>query len=284
MRAKNYFHADGFPLAVDRRVFDKPFDLHGHDFSQIVLVTGGRAMHRIGRDAWPLSAGVAFVVKGRDAHEYSNPDGLTVVYVHYRPEHLTWDLADLATLPGYHALFTIDPKWRPRDQFKSRLQLTPAELGHALGLVDQLEAELATRGAGFRFLGTALFMQLVAYLSRLYDRAGHPDSQALSRLAAAISHLETHFIEPVELDDLARIAHMSTRSFLRTFHAATGQSPIAYLIQTRVTRAAERLRKTDDSITDVAYACGFEDSNYFSRQFRRVMGLTPRDYRAANRG
>jgi len=284
LRAKDWFHPDGFPLAVERREPQEPFGLHGHDFSEIVVVTGGRGTHRIGREAWPLSAGDVFVVKGREAHEYPDPQELSLINVLYRPERLKWELGDLVQLPGYHALFTLEPHWRRRHQFNSRLHLSPAEIGHVLGFIDQLDAELKARGAGFGFVATALFMQLVGFISRAYTRSAHPDSQSLLRIASAITHLETHYTEPIELDDLARIARMSKRSFLRTFRAATGQSPIAYLIQIRVNRAADRLRATDEPITDVAFAAGFQDSNYFTRQFRRVMGVSPRAYRAANRG
>jgi AraC-like DNA-binding protein len=283
LRAKDWFHPDGFPLAVERREPQEPFGLHGHDFSEVVVVTGGRGTHRIGREAWPLSAGDVFVVKGREAHEYVDPQELSLINVLYRPERLTWDLIDLVSLPGYHALFTLEPQWRRRHQFNSRLHLPPAEIAHAVGLIDQLDAELKARAPGFGFLATALFMQLVGMLSRSYGRSPNPDSQALLRIAAAITHLETHYGDPVQLDDLAAIAHMSKRSFLRTFQAATGQSPIAYLIQIRVNRAAHRLRVTDDPVTEVAFESGFQDSNYFTRQFRRVMGLSPRAYREANR-
>ncbi len=278
--AKDWFHADGFPIAIERWEPQEPFGLHGHDFSEIVVVTGGRGLHRIGEESWPLSAGDVFVVKGRDAHEYADPQDLSLINVLYRPEQLKWDLEDLTSLPGYHALFTLEPKWRQRHKFNSRLHLPPAEIGHVLGLVDQLDTELKSRSPGFRFLSTALFMHMVVYLSRAYGRAKNPDSQALLRIAAAISRLETNYGDEVELDDLAEIAHMSKRSFMRTFLAATGQSPIAYLIQIRVNRAADRLRSTDEPITDVAFSCGFQDSNYFARQFRQVMGVTPRDYRA----
>jgi AraC-like DNA-binding protein len=283
LRAKDWFHPDGFPLAVERREPQEPFDLHVHDFSELVVVTGGRGMHRIQDEAWPLSAGDVFVVKGDEAHEYCELDDLNLINVLYLPDQLRWDLRDLVSHPGYHALFTLEPQWRRRHQFKSRLHLSPAEVSHVLGLIDQLDAELKARTPGFGFLATALYMQLVGSLSRAYGRSRNPDSQALLRLAGAITHLETHFSGPVELDDLAEMAHMSKRSFLRTFRAATGQSPIAYLIQIRVNRAAERLRITDEAITDVAFNVGFQDSNYFTRQFRQVMGVTPRAYRAANR-
>ena len=283
LHAKDWFHPDGFPLAVERREKQEPFGLHGHDFAEVVVVTGGRGTHRIGSEAWPLSAGDAFVVKGRDAHEYRDPEDLSLINVLYQPDRLGWNLGDLASVPGYHALFTLEPQWRRRHQFNSRLHLSPAEVGRVVGLIDQLDDELKAREPGFGFVATALFMQLVAALSRAYGRSRNPDTQALLRLAAAISHLETHYADDVELDDLADMAHMSKRSFLRTFQAATGQSPIAYLIQTRMTRAADRLRTTADPVTDVAFAVGFHDSNYFARQFRRVMGVTPRAYRAANR-
>ena len=71
---------------------------------------------------------------------------------------------------------------------------------------------------------------------------------------------------------------MSKRTFLRVFRAATGATPIAYLIGVRIRRAAELLRQGGVTVTEAAMRVGFEDSNYFSRQFRKVMGVTPRSY------
>ena len=58
-----------------------------------------------------------------------------------------------------------------------------------------------------------------------------------------------------------------------------GNSPIAYLIQLRINRAADMLRQGDRSITDIAFDVGFSDSNYFMREFRKVIGISPRIYR-----
>jgi transcriptional regulator GlxA family with amidase domain len=91
--------------------------------------------------------------------------------------------------------------------------------------------------------------------------------------------LETHYAQPVNLDELARMAHMSKRSFIRAFRAATDQTPIAYLIQLRVNRGALLLRQAQDNITDIAFRVGFSDSNYFTRQFRKLLGVSPRGYR-----
>ena len=97
LHAKDWFHSDGFPLTVERREPQEPFDLHVHDFSELVVVTGGRGMHKIQDEAWPLSAGDVFVVKGDDAHEYCELDELNLINVLYLPDRLRWDLRDLVS-------------------------------------------------------------------------------------------------------------------------------------------------------------------------------------------
>jgi AraC family L-rhamnose operon transcriptional activator RhaR/AraC family L-rhamnose operon regulatory protein RhaS len=72
---------------------------------------------------------------------------------------------------------------------------------------------------------------------------------------------------------------MSKRSLARAFHEATGVPPIAYLIQLRINRAAAMLRSSTTSVTEIAFHVGFGDSNYFTRQFKKQTGLSPRRYR-----
>jgi transcriptional regulator GlxA family with amidase domain len=130
-------------------------------------------------------------------------------------------------------------------------------------------------------MAMASFMALVGYLSRCYNNSPGADSAALLRIGRTISHLEMHFGEPdINVEALADMAHMSKRSFMRTFQAATGLSPIAYLIQLRINRAAQLLRRRPElSITEVALQSGFSDSNYFTRQFRLQRNQTPSEYR-----
>ena len=86
-------------------------------------------------------------------------------------------------------------------------------------------------------------------------------------------------MQPVTLDELVEISGMSRRNFIRTFEETTGSSPIKYLIDLRIREASRLLRSTDKSVTDIAFDVGFADSNYFSRQFRSALGISPREYR-----
>jgi AraC-like DNA-binding protein len=284
LKAAHWFHADGFPVAVERREPQAPFGPHRHEFSEIVIVTGGSGLHVTGRESWPLSAGDVFVIGGPRAHEYRNLADLRLVNILFQPRRLRFEPGDLRTVPGYRALFPGQDVRGRRPRFHSRLRLAPRELGIALGLVDQLDAELRERGPGFRCVATAIFMQLVVHLSRCHGRSRDSDSSALLRIAETLTHLENHYEKAVHLDALAGIARMSKRSFLRAFQAATGSTPIAYLIQLRVNRAAALLRRTNERVTEVAFRVGFSDSNYFTRQFRRLLGCSPRAYRRRRTG
>lgn len=279
LKRKDWFHPDGFPISVERRDPQEPFGLHSHEFAEIVIITSGRGVHVTGKESYPLSAGDAFVVGGARQHDYHSMERLCLVNILFQPEKLNMRTYDLRTLPGYHALFTLEPAWRQRHQFNGRLRLSAQELSVVMRLVDTLDEELRKRSGGFKFMATASFMQIVGYLSRCFALAKHPDSRALLRIGEAISHLEANFQEPVDLDRLAKITHMSKRNFMRSFHSAMGNSPISYLIQLRVNRAASLLRRTQLNITEIAFQVGFDDSNYFTRQFRALLGVTPSEYR-----
>ncbi len=279
LRRQDWFHEDGFPLAVERRDPQEAFGPHTHEFSELVIITAGQGLHVVGTDSWQLSAGDVFVIAGPRSHSYRKMKDLHLINILYDDGFLQSRMGDLATVPGFHAMFALEPAWRKRHRFNSRLHLPLTDLTYLTGMVDALENELRERPAGFQSVSSSLFIQLVAYLARCYGRGANPDSEYLLALGQAISYLETRFTEEITLDRLAEIARMPKRTFVRTFQTAMGRAPIAYLINVRLARAASQLRKSDDSITDIAFSVGFSDSNYFTRQFRKVYGVSPRDYR-----
>ncbi|TWT98340.1 helix-turn-helix domain-containing protein [Stieleria varia] len=281
LRKEDWFHEDGFPIVVERRDPQEPFGLHSHEFCEIVVITGGKGLHFTTEDTYELSIGDAFVIGGDRPHDYLNMERLSLINILFEPEHLPMEFCDLPQLSGYHALFKLEPAFRKQHQFSSRLQLTPVELAHTTQLIDQLQAELAERGDGFRVMATTLFLQLVAYLSRCYSRARDPGGRSLLAIAAAISHLERNYSQQITLDELVEMSGMSRRNFLRIFESTMGLPPIKYLIRLRIRRACELLQQGELGISEIALRVGFPDSNYFSRQFRAVTGSSPSQYRGA---
>lgn len=279
LKIDEWFHPDGFPISIERREPQEDFGPHTHEFAELVIITGGKGMHVSGHDIWELTAGDVFVIAGAREHEYRNLRDLQLVNILYQPDQLKMRLLDLAAVPGYHALFTLEPARRPRHPAKSRLRLGARELVPIIELVDRLEDELTVRESGFGFMAMATFMQIIGMLSRSYGRSPSPDGRALLRIGEALSHLERNIHHEVNLDELAGIAHVSRRSFLRMFQSATGSSPLAWQISRRIHRACGLLRHSDKRVTEIAFEVGFNDSNYFTRQFRKLAGCSPREYR-----
>jgi len=82
------------------------------------------------------------------------------------------------------------------------------------------------------------------------------------------------------LNILSEQAKMSRRNYYRIFKEVTGEAPLAYLLRLRIMKAVHLLELSDKNITDIAFACGFNDSNYFSRQFKQILGLSPKAFKS----
>ena len=280
LKKADWFHADGFPVTVERREPQVPFGLHTHDFCEIVVITGGTGVHVAGSDQYQLTVGDAFVIGGDIPHDYLYIDDLRLINILFDPQDLLMDWLDLPQLPGYHALFKLEPAFRKQHQFSSRLRLSPVELAQASNLIEHLGSELESRQPGFEVMAMTFFYQIVAYLSRCYSRSQDSGGKALLEIASTISHLERNYCEPIALDDLVSMSGMSRRNFLRIFEATMGMPPIKYLINLRICRACELLQNDELTIAQIASTVGFEDSNYFSRQFRKIIGTSPSLYRS----
>jgi AraC family transcriptional regulator len=103
------------------------------------------------------------------------------------------------------------------------------------------------------------------------------------RLHRARDYAVACFDEPLTLNDMARVACLSTNHFLRTFKQAFHQTPHQYLTGIRLERAQGLLVQTDQPVTDVCFAVGFESLGSFSWWFRQRVGLAPEAYRRAKR-
>jgi AraC-like DNA-binding protein len=78
------------------------------------------------------------------------------------------------------------------------------------------------------------------------------------------------------------MAGMSERAFYRIFQEATGETPNQYLTDLRLTHVTELLRHSEIPVTDIAFECGFQDSSYMAKTFKKYNGITPRDFRKLN--
>ncbi len=125
----------------------------------------------------------------------------------------------------------------------------------------------------------------------LLDREGallRTDSSVETKLQrsiqAAMNYISLRYAETIQVEELARLAHLSPSHFTATFRKVTGTSPIEMLLQRRLHHARELLRTSTFSIGQIAEVCGFHSPHYFARVFSKREGLSPRAYREKIRG
>jgi AraC family L-rhamnose operon transcriptional activator RhaR/AraC family L-rhamnose operon regulatory protein RhaS len=256
-------------------------ELHSHEFHELVMILAGRGIHITADEEYPVWRGHCFLVRPGEAHGYRQTAGLTLANILYCPERLQLPEYDLRTIPGYHRLFVVEPALRRNRAGQTPLQLTGTSLVRATELLQTIECELADGQPGFQNVAAGCLLQLIAFLCRSHSGStgNITSSNSATRLSNLLSHLEANYQKPLSLAKMATMAGLTPHSLIREFQRVTGKTPVDYLLNLRITNASRLLRHSDLRINEVATRVGFHDSNYFSRQFRNITGLSPREYR-----
>ncbi|MBE5741818.1 MAG: helix-turn-helix domain-containing protein [Clostridiales bacterium] len=152
-------------------------------------------------------------------------------------------------------------------------------------IIDKLFTSLDNRADGFQFKVIGAINELIGTLkekkSFAYQIEGlsEKDERKVLKLKRILTFIRENFDKELTLDDMAVAAELSTKYFCSFFKTTTGKTPIEYLNDYRVERAARKLLGTDMAITQIAYSCGFNDLSYFIKTFKQIKGCTPKNYR-----
>jgi AraC family transcriptional regulator len=175
--------------------------------------------------------------------------------------------------------FDLDP---------ARLTVPPLDgldLPHLRATMEAVDAEMTADGAGgplaAESLANVLTVQLIRCVLAPRRLARGPDGALpRGRLRAVVAYIEDHLDASPTLEQMAAVARLSPYHFARQFKAATGLPPHQYVIMRRVERAKHLLQGgTDLSLAEVAAHAGFSDQSQFSQHFKRLVGVTPRQFR-----
>lgn len=240
----------GHFAATDHAIHDRV-----RDDWLIMYVVAGRGSIRNGPHRLNVPAGAVVACFPHVAHDYrSDPDvGWEIWWSHF-----DGPLADrLVRLCGL----------RP-----DRAMAMPGVDQHLIGLWSEALDALERRGLHAGLDATARLWRILT------------DTACNSRLAGHDQHalLDATEGEPADLESMARAAGMSRFAYCRAFTAAMGVSPWRYVLMRRIARAKQLLAMSDLPVKEIARSCGFTDSDYFCRAFRRETGISPGAWRMGN--
>ena len=279
MKNYSYFQGKNIPIKVLWMPRQKITELHEHDFHELVIVFDGEGTHYISDEKYNISQGDIFLIKPGTKHAYDNTEDLKLINLLYLPKQLNISLYNLSNSPGYHAFFELEPAMRKQHGFKSRLHLSSGKLEYIKKLINSIDKELNSRKPEALFMAVSYFMQVIGFIARSYTKSEIPEQIYILNLSEVISYIETNYQHNISIAELAKKASLSEITLYRMFKKAFNMSPVNYIISVRIARAQEMLSNDKLNISEIASETGFSDSNYFSRTFKKLIGVSPRLYR-----
>lgn len=251
---------------------------HNHEFSEIAIILQGSAIHIIGKESCKVSAGDILVLHPGVSHAYDQTGDMEMVNIVYDPLTLSLPVLDGYALPMFHKFFPIDGSAPLPSHCAPVMHLEEADVVKVNEIMKSLMDELTGLKPGNFFLSMALFMEIIVSLAR-HEAIMTPEHQYRFVIGDVIAFMNRNLKRNIGIPELVTASKMSKRNLFRKFKLATGNTPVEYLLQLRLKKAAEMLLATNLTLGEIAMECGFCDSNYLCRMFRKHMNTTPGKFR-----
>jgi AraC-like DNA-binding protein len=239
---------------------------------KVYLPDSGEAEVRDAAGSHPLVPGRIYLLSGYKLERQECAREMSVYWTHFNPEsfYLRWALL---RLPAVHSWPARKVNWTlPVLKRLPELFDEPAEVEHihplpnpSVPLVCRMEATL---------------MWLVADTLEAHPEKLTAPPAELERLRPAIDHMDAQFSRNPPLEEIAGLAGLAPNYFHRVFQRTAGLTPFQYMEARRLARALQLLADPRLTLKQVADACGYRDSLYFSRVFLRHFGTRPGSFRA----
>jgi len=234
------------------------------DYEIVLFPAGSRTTYSVNGSGWLLHApSFIFTCPGEEhAYHFDSSHPIRHLFAHF-----TLEAPDLWPIRG------IPP-------------VMPAErLPHAAQWMRHLLWLAGTTPARWRERAAALLLAILEELSSFHaeaDAAPVHHASSLLPIMKALEYMERHLHENISIRDLAALTGWTHEYFTRMFVRAKGVPPRQYLLGRRLERACGMLRLQSLSVKEIAYACGFQSEQYFSRAFAKMIGISPSKYRELN--
>lgn len=248
---------------------------HYHPEIELVYIKHGRGKRHIGSHISYYKEGDLLLIGSKLPH-FGFTDRLSKagreIIIQSQPDIMG---VDLATVPEMYHVFNLLQLSKQGLSFYGN---TKEYIGHRL-------EEMMVMNAWERLVA---FLQILQYLAHSQEymalNAGtvtvvvnHQDHE---RIRTIYRYVREHFMDGIQLADVAQLVSLTEPSFSRYFKKMTGKTFTSYLNEFRIVHACKLLAEQDSTVATIAMDCGFHNFSHFSRTFRKYTGNTPKAYRA----
>lgn len=246
---------------VDSGVFPTSRPDGRNDWQMLYVAEGKTHFYIDGRERiLPKGNMILYRPKDVQLYEYHGPDRPDVYWVHFTGSDVEAMLERCGISAGETVFFAGTSPEYPR-------------------LYRQMIQELQLRRTNFRHLMELMLQQIFLIVGRCLREGRQTGNDALDEIQRATQYFHENYNSPVCIRDYAAQRHMSECWFIRSFRQVTKVTPMQYIVSLRITNARNLLDHTNYSVSRVAEAVGYDNALYFSRLFKKHVGLSPSEYR-----
>jgi AraC family L-rhamnose operon regulatory protein RhaS len=267
----------GIYIFESRHSPDFRMELVAQDFPHLYVVREGRGFIETEHERLPIREHQLLYVPAHTAHRpVDDPDAPLTLIILCFYESIFGDCT--SAVEGLRLFTRSFPALTP---FKVGDNYTRLEVRNRLRaiFVEQMQQR-----EGSDSVILSQLIELLVFLSRTYaeHRALSPTDPGAAAFAGSLQYLDENFYRPVKIEELADLANMSYRSYTEQFKRRTGRTVTQYLAERRVEYAKRLMLETDD-ILFASTEAGFGDLTHFYRVFKKLAGVTPKQFIAARR-
>lgn len=282
-----HLESEQFPFRISTYTFDdfESIPEHSHEFTELVYVAEGAGEHIYNKQTHSISQGDVFIIDPDAEHGYSvkKNENLVVYNVLFLPKWLKSDFEALFQMSSFLDFFYVEPFLRNEARFQSHLRLDAEEQMEMEMLLKRISKECTKLKLGYQIITKTRLIEMFVFLSRCYKRENQPRSKLMDNDQKMMYFIE-EFIEqrseqPLTLEQMSEMCGLSIIAFSGKFKKLTGQTFIEYRNKIRIQKAKQLLEQTDYKILHISQEVGFEDLSFFNKLFKKLTGLSPRQYR-----
>ena len=264
-----------FPMElyqVDKNHPRYEMEAHWHSEIELMRVISGKLTVKLNNNKYTAHPGDVVFVNSETVHSASPEDAVydcIVMHLHYlnaNDEGCRFFIENL-----------LSQEYRIKEY-------SPAGDNKFNNAINFIFDSLRDKPPGYKFsvIGAMYSLFGVVLDEGIYSaRAGHSpaDEKSVVKLKNVLTYMRENYDKQLSLEDMAKSAGMSPKYFCLFFRNMTGKTPLEYLNGYRVEKASKELIKTYKTVTEIAYACGFNDLSYFIKTFKKHKGVTPAKFR-----
>lgn len=248
--------------------------MHSHDCLEINYIIEGTGFYLIEDRRYNINKDDIFLINNLEQHMAIHEENLKML-VFVFDKSFVWSASE-----EYDYL---KPFFQRGNGFSNKIDISEQVHAKLKSTIFNIKKEFDEKSTGWELMIRAELMVSLALFFRHYSgqRALTKESRQSSyeKIRSVIEYIHEHFMEELSLEELAGLASVNRSYLTCLFKKIMHMSCFDYIERVRVNHAMLLLKSTDLSVLEVALDCGFKSSSYFARVFKKIMGISPLEYR-----